>query len=103
MHMRGRASHPIRVEVDLAHRLKVEAARRRTTIVGLISDLVEPQLADMEREHPSRLRSEERTARATGVSKKKAGATRRGVATGLNQRIQIQSFESDNESLRVAR
>jgi hypothetical protein len=64
MRVRGRASDPGRVESDLAYRLRCEAARRRTTIVGLISELVEPRLTELERECLSRLRTTERTTRA---------------------------------------
>ena len=84
----------IRVESDLAYRLRVEAAKRRTTIVGLISELVEPRLAEMERESNPR-GSVPRSGRLTcnrQSNKKKAGQHGANRATGLNQRIQILDF-----------
>jgi hypothetical protein len=64
LRVRGRVSHPIRVDLDLADRVRVEAARRRLTIGDLVASIVGPRLVEMEREPVSRPRSRETAARA---------------------------------------
>ena len=64
MRVRGRRSQPARIEHDFSCGLKIEAARKRTTIACLIAQSVGTQLETMVREDVSRLRSQERSAHA---------------------------------------
>ncbi len=63
----GRSVCNIAIERGLAHRLRVVSAHRSTTISGLLSEVIEPKLTELERQAIDRYRSSEEPARTRPV------------------------------------